>query len=361
MFEPRIRGRRMRPLWLATVATVLTLVAACGGTATQPSSGTTSLAPVAPLVVVIGAYTPAYTDLFIAQEQGFWKKAGVDVTLTNAGTQITATFLAGRGDLLVGGGAFGFPYVEQGKNLKLVYTTNYGTVNGFAVKSDSKYTNALSLGGASVATYGVSESIGLPKALSNYIVSKGGKPLNLLSLANSTGDLASFVAGGGADTTIVSTGVAAPYLSAGKLRWATGLEPQSDLIRQLEPLTTPGPSFWGFQDTLTQKKESIIRLIAGLRMAERWLAKQSDATVAKELHTVEGFSVQTEAQVLSGVQTSRPNWAIKQEGFLSASDWKASLTGVWTNWNIPVDLTSPKFSYSNLVDMSYWNASTKTL
>src|SRR5262249_35065607 len=132
---------------------------------------------------------------------------------------------------------------------------------------------------------------GEANSLNNYLTSKGLQAANVANVTTPTGDFASIVAGGTVDTSAVDYNTAAPYLAANQLRFISDLTPDSALMKQLLPPATLNIAFWASPDTIKDKRDEIVRFIAGLRMAERWLAKSSDKTVAVVLrNTVPSFA-----------------------------------------------------------------------
>jgi hypothetical protein len=215
----------------------------------------------------------------------------------------------------------------------------------------------LDLGGMKAATFGVGDSIGLPEALSKYIVAHGGKPMKVLTLVSSTGDFAPTVVAGQADTTIDPVSHYQPFVDAHKLKTVPGLEPGSKLMNELVPKNVVGQAFIGYSDVLKSKNDAIVRMVAGMRLADRWMAAHSPEDIAKDLDTFQGFKAQPAAVVLLGVKAVAPFWNQKGEGFIEPDAWAASQKA-WSTWNTGVTTTSSQFGYDKVVDMSFWNAAT---
>jgi ABC-type nitrate/sulfonate/bicarbonate transport system substrate-binding protein len=352
-------GRR----WLRAIGCAVIVVSAItvSGASARTHAGATPQKTKAllPLTVVIGQYTPLYADLFIARYEGFFKKAGVNVLIENGGSSFATVELSGRADLALCGASCVFPFASQGKDVRIVYATGHGDREGYMVQANSPVQKATDLSGARLGSFQVGLSKGVASALSNYIVSKGGKPLKLTAVTTTTGDFDALVAEGVIDVALSNPASAQTYLSAHKLKWVSDLMPGSTLMKQFFPDNVVGISAWGLSDTLKQKQPAIIRFIAGLRMAERFLLKNKTSTVATALHAgIEGFNQEDPALVLTAVNTSKPVWNTTKAGYVTAADWATSLK-TWANWGTGLDLTKPLYGYQARVDMSYWNAATK--
>jgi ABC-type nitrate/sulfonate/bicarbonate transport system substrate-binding protein len=312
------------------------------------------------LSISIGSDTSRYADLYVARYEGFFKKAGVDATISNNGTTYATTLLAGRADLALSGASGPFPFIRQGRPLNIVYATGFGNSSGFIVRTDSPYHKVMDLAKSdvSIGIQPVGLLRGQANALINYVTSQGGQAPRLASATSTSGDFGSLVAGGVVDTSAVDFNTAAPYIKAGKVRWLDDAKPGSPLMEKFLPPGTVGISFWGPPDVLKDKRDAVVRFIAGLRMAERWLSRSKDTTIATVLHnSVPSLGQLDQETIKDSLTYDRKVWALKQEGFISAAAWRTSIP-VWSGWNLGYDITVPTYSYGSVVDMSYWNAAT---
>ncbi len=129
--------------------------------------------------ISIGSVTAQYADLFIALEEGLFKKAGVNVQITLSGSQYATTVIAGRADLAVSGAVGTLTLAHQGKLMKVVYATGSGSADGFVVNTNSSLQKAMDLSGKKLAVFQLGQNRGEGQALSNWIVGHGGEPLDL--------------------------------------------------------------------------------------------------------------------------------------------------------------------------------------
>src|SRR5215472_4478129 len=86
----RLGGRRYRTMASLATCTLLALfAAACGSSSSSssaPQSGTSAGAAPLNLAVGIPAVSTVFTDLYYGVQQGYFKKAGLNLTVQNVGT-----------------------------------------------------------------------------------------------------------------------------------------------------------------------------------------------------------------------------------------------------------------------------------
>lgn len=352
-------------LLLGVLTLLVTVAVTVGGTATAapqasavPKASKTSNG-LPTLTVVVGVYVPIYANEFIAEYEGFFRRAGVNVNIVNGGSTLGSVFISGRADIDTSGPSAALSFVARGQDVKVIYANTFGVTEGFVVAANSPVKTSLDMGGLNYGSFGVGTALGAANLLNKYLTSHGKSPMNLKTLAAPGGDFDALVASGSIDTTYSSPSTAIPYIQQGKLRWVSDLRPGSKLMQQLIPPSVIGNSYFVTEDTIKSKRDALVRFIAGVRMADRWLARHNDQTVATVLkNAVPGFNVQDYSAVLQGVHYYRPVWgAPKQEGYINQASWKSSLS-TFANFGLGLDVTQPQYSYANAVDMSLWNAAT---
>jgi ABC-type nitrate/sulfonate/bicarbonate transport system substrate-binding protein len=313
------------------------------------------------LTMVVGVYAAIYANEFIANWEGFFKKAGVQVNIVNGGSQLGPIFISGRSDLDTSGPSAALSFVAQGKPVKVIYANTFGVTEGFVVKADSPVHTALDLCGHSFGSFGVGTALGVAVKLNAYCTAHGRPALNLVTLAAPGGDYVGLVAGGTIDTTYGTPSTVIPYIQQGQVRWVSDLAPGSPIMQQLIPPTVVGNSYFVTADTLNAKRDAIVRFIAGVRMADRWMARHSDKTIATVLYNaVPGFNATPLSTLVTTVKYYRPVWGAsrKSEGYIPQSAWAASLAA-FGDFGLGLDVSQPQFSYPQAVDMTVWNDATK--
>lgn len=346
-----------RPRVLAIILAVFTLAAASWA----PTGASAQSKPLPKLTISIGSITVQYADLFVAKTEGFFEKAGVDVDIVLNGGQYATAVLTGQADLGIVGAVGILPLVRQGKAAKVVYSTGFGTANGFVVHGNAPYRKMLDLSGRKIAVFQLGQNRGLTQAASNWIVENGGKPLDLAPLATPSGDLSSLVASGIVEGAFVDPQNAAPYIIAGKVKWLDDLNPGSSLMRKFMSADTVGLSVWGDPRRLAEHPEKIARFVAGMRLAERWLSQKSDAEVSASVFRSGFFAGVNREQLEFTMPAYRAMWALKSEGYVSKASWDDISINVWRSFDLGFDPGEAQYNFDNRVDMSFWNGSTEIL
>lgn len=359
---PKHHKRRYSALLLGVLTAGIAVAVTIAGPASAAPQAVQGTKDLPKLTMVIGVYTPIYANEFVAQYEGFFKKAGVNVDIVNGGSQLGPIFISGRADLQTSGPSAALSFVAQGKDVRVIYANTFGVTEGFVVNANSSIHSYADLAGKSYGSFGVATALGAANLLNKYLTTHGKSPMNLKTLAAPGGDFDALVASGVIDTTYSSPSTALPYIAAGKLRWIPDLAPGSKLMQQLIPPTVIGNSYFATEDTIKSNRAAFVAFVAGVRMADRWLARHDDKTVATVLkNAVPGFSTQDFTTVEAGVKYYRPVWgAARQEGYISKASWNSSLD-IFANFGLGFDDSQPQYSYSQRVDMTLWNAATKVV
>lgn len=118
----KILSRRL-PAALVAAAAVVTLAACSSGadSATAPTDGTTEI------TLALGWVTQAeWAGYYAAQEQGYYREAGLDVTIRPGGPDVSAEQIVGAGQADLGADSFGavLSAIDQGAPLKSVAQTS---------------------------------------------------------------------------------------------------------------------------------------------------------------------------------------------------------------------------------------------
>jgi ABC-type nitrate/sulfonate/bicarbonate transport system substrate-binding protein len=355
--EDRMAGlihhlKRVRGVWVVMLAAM----AVCSGPA--------AAAERQKLEVGIAVANPNTASLIWAKETGIFDRLGLDVTIRVSRTMTSTEASTGRLVLGMAGSTVIFPAISEGRAMKIVTALASGNASAFVtVLANAPYKSLEDLSGGTVSVIGsTGPGYGGAKAYSDYIVSKGGKPLKILSYREPSAAAAALVAGNIQAT--VGSPVYGEQIAAGRFRML--LDANAPEARRLTGEVVPNVVFFGLDETLAKNREAVTRFVAGLRVARRALAKVSDEKVAEVMGKDENFapSVIKPALLAEQVRLGRPFFAT-EEGFISPATWKTGLA-TFANWDIQVasgiaDLADPRFGYERAIDMSYWNAATKLI
>jgi NitT/TauT family transport system substrate-binding protein len=321
--RPRLARPRLavRPIG-AALAALAVVVAACGGS--TPPSPTPS--PTTPLVVGLG-YIPSvqFAQFYLADQAGYYRDAGLEVTLQNKIDPDLITLL-GQGSVDIGSadGTSVIPAVSQG--IPVVYTsTIYGTFPAIVVaRADSGIATAADLRG---------KKIGLP--------GKFGTSWIQLQALLASADLTE------ADVELV------PYpdfgqtaaLQQGAVDAATGFANNEPIVLRragIEPVVLgiddvtplPGPGLVTGQATLASKRDALAAFTAATLRAMNEIAadpqKGLDATFAAVPDLAADPELQREIldatiATWTNSRTKAPFGSIDRDGWQQSLEFMTSL------------------------------------
>lgn len=355
------RRRGQRCLAAASIFTsAAVLVAQSGSTLTASAAPT--VAKMYSLKVGIGAANASPANYWWALHTGIFQKLGLTVTTDIPASNILPTLIAsGQIPISQSGSTTMFAATEAGVPQTIIYAQAAGNPASFlTVLANSPYHTLMDLSGHTVAALGTNGGgHGAAVAYSNYIVAHGGKALKILSADNSTANAGLLSSGQIAAT--VGTPVYGQQIAAGQFRQL--LAGNAKLALKINGANDATQDWFGTTKSIKANAPAIVRLVAGLRVADLALKRTSNLQVAKIMQMDPNFapSVTTLPSVQAGVTGSRPFWP-KADGFLSKEVWNSSLTS-FGNYGIilgsfDVNLHSPAFSYKAVVNMKYWNQAT---
>lgn len=323
------------------------------GCATACSSSSGGAAGGVPTVTVgLTGQDAIFADVALAQQEGYFKQAKVNVQLLNQEASATTNGSAGRVDLVGSGTPSSLPPAVNGRPVSIVYEYISGDGDaGLVVAANSPYKSVMDLSGKRVITKGAgSGSYGAAQKWSAYIVAHGGKPLQIVPVA-STGSM---------DAELLSGQVQA---GAGSLTQYTGplsqhkakllVSPSSALAYSVFPKTMVGNVYWGLASVVQKNKTGITRALSAIRKADQYINSHSVAQVAKALEASAYLKGLDAGDITAGVQADKPFYA-KSLGMITSQAWTTTLSA-YKDFGLTVNLKSPALGYGSMVDMSYLN------
>jgi NitT/TauT family transport system substrate-binding protein len=339
----------------ALAAAALMAVSACGSDSSSPADA-------AMITIAMPAISTLQTELYVAQQNGYFDRHGVDVTLLNAGALGPTKVAAGQADLAQYGTSAGFPAAVSGRPMSVVYGFATNVSRGIIVSGDSPIKDGtpaedalMSLSGKKLVTTGTAGSgPGSAKMVGDWIVAQGGNRPTIVSV--DTGDAAaSQLISGQADASIGLPDYAAGAILAGKLRM-----PVSNSDPKMAEVTGgefPAITLFGQSAVLKKKAKAVTGVIAALREAHAYVQTHSLSDVAEILAQAPDFEGQSIDAIKATIKYD-PTFFSPEDGFVSESAWTTALKAM-DNWGTGQDLSKSTFSYGSYVDMSYWNDATQ--
>jgi len=346
------RTNALRRATVAAFAVALAVSFATG--ATGPSAA--AVQPL-PFHVSLSLVSANSADVFIAQEKGYFKQAGVDVLVENQGGTAMTEAAAGRVDLTQTGVTAAFAPFKSGRPTSIVYEVSGGLLaTGVIVKADSPYKTIMDLSGKSIVVLSAGGAAwGAAQAFSKYIVSQGGAPLQISVATSSAGQVSSVVSGV-VQGSIGTVDIFSADINAGKLRLL--LQPNSPLAQHILGSDVVNAGYWGLKDVLAQKPEAVARFVAGLRKADLWLRTATSTDIVDVLAQSPFFKEFTHDQILDQLKWNAPFFT-RTDGFVNKARWDVSLKA-YGQYGLPgINVMDPMFAYTSVVDMSFWNAADK--
>jgi ABC-type nitrate/sulfonate/bicarbonate transport system substrate-binding protein len=344
------------------IAILIAMLAIAGVVTSCSSSSSSSKSSTSELKIGLSAATTLQAELYVAQQEGRFAKYGLKVDLINAGTQAPTQVAAGQIDLAQYGTSAAFAAMGSGRKMSAVYGFANNIARAIIVgtkspvkKQATTAETVMQLSGKRLVTQGTTGSgIGNATAVSNYIVAHGGKAPSIVGVASASALSAQLVSGQ-ADAGIVLPDYFAAALQADKVQM---IVPNTDpLMTTITGGNFPAITLFGQTNVLKSKATAVTALIAALRDAHAFTTSHSIDQVAADLHANSAFSDQT-VDTLKGTLQFDPTFFSPNEGLISQKTWTDSLAAIKL-WGTGLDLSKPEYSYSQFIDMSYWNNATK--
>ena len=349
---------------------VAVIATACGGsTATStaaPSAATASsastsaaatssaapatLAPAAPLSIAVISLTAGNAVVYIAQAEGFFQKAGVEVKITdNAGaTNVLNLTVAGTVDLGMGGITAPLLVVPDGKQTTILYQYQGNGAGGFMLGrkdiTDISQVKRVGAGTPGSSVFGYcnwyKQSL---KASFECVPMADGPTRRAALLANQIeAELDVYPAlqdliDNGQGNILIDTRDAA--------------------VRKKYIGTDFGETaIWGLTANIAAKKESVTRFMKALGMAMDFIDKSSDQAVAQSLRKNQIFQSMTE-DTLTKAEKAYRQFNYPNHGYITSEAWTFALQQ-YAGWGLGAafDPKADAFSYAKRVDMSYYEA-----
>jgi ABC-type nitrate/sulfonate/bicarbonate transport system substrate-binding protein len=362
----RVGSRSRRLAGAGIVLALSVVVAGCssGSSSASSSSGSTAES-VGSLIVGVPGVSTVSTALYIAQTEGYYAKYHVSVSLENAGALVGTEASAGRLDLAQEGTSGALTATAGGRPTSVVYWLGGNDTGYVVVRQQSPLKPAATaldtlmvLSGKRVAVEGTADSsYGFASAYSKYIVAHGGKPLTIVSLPTTAAEQAELLSGE-VDAAVGSTGaVGGSTIAAGKARVLVA--PSASDISTLSGGQTVALALWGLKSIVQSKSAAVAAFLAAVRDAQKFMSSHSAEQVAASLEKSSAWNTFTEAQIMDTYKYDSP-FLGPSNGYIDSSVWARSVKSFGT-WGLTINLNSSEFTYSNAVDMSYWNAATKLM
>ncbi len=347
------------------VRSIAVLAVALGISATREAPAQGTAPPVETLNLAIASSAIVYGPVWIAIADRLFEKNGVQVNVvnTNALTTGSAMLVSGQADLLVTTAFLGLRIATEGKPLSYVINlSNMGArINAFISKPEIKSVEQLAALGdkcrvillpTGTATWAIYKGVAGKYKLGCSVSSAGTPPLVLASALS-----------GQFDAAMVNPQDAYGARDAGRANVLIDpLVIDDATANQLYPYQHPLSTVLGLRSNLEAKRGAVIRFVRALRQANEKITASTPAQLGEMTVKLTDVFASTPVSALT------QQWQIQKAlfpqgptaGFISASEWNALIAAAPAVWGFAnLDPNNPTVRYENIVDMSYFNSTTK--
>jgi len=349
--------RAPRSIGVALVVTTL-LLGACGGdddaNDAADDEGTEAGDPgvePATIDVAVPSDLPAFAQLYVADEKGYYEDENLEVNIQAVGGgNIVSSLLSESVDLAFIGTGLCLTIENQGADCSIVYNTLGGGAGAFLAArpditdvADCETIGAL---GPGSAAYGWAV---------NYADEAGIDP-DIVPLQD-TATIAAALDGGQ-----ISCGVGdffgfARLIDEDRVNVLVDTR-EEDQRPSFIPSTFPEAGLFGIAEHLDGEREAIVRFLRAFHRAYTDTMSQAPAAeIAGLLREREAFQVLDEAAIVGQVEANLPFY-VPSGGDIADDQWADALDVFASQGLDFVDPDDERWSYDNLVDMSYYDEAT---
>lgn len=187
-------GTRSATSLLAAVIVTAGLVAGCGSDTTGPAGRGPNDPETTKITVAFGTNSASTTPLWLAADEGFFKKHGLDVKVVEATSTVGATaVVAGKAQFFLGEATSTFQAAAQGTKASIVATMQ--DLNIFKLYVNPSITDAAQLKGKPIAISAAADSTELSTRAALKQLNVDPATTTLLQTGSSSNRLAALVTG----------------------------------------------------------------------------------------------------------------------------------------------------------------------
>jgi hypothetical protein len=335
--------------WLGSLGAVLALLVACGGSAPASSSKP----PPQSLNLIVAGLSQSYMQAYLSLYDGAFDAENVSVNLKVVSPgAIAATIISGQADVAMSGPATVFPLVKNGQDASIIYQTTTNGISGYVVGSPRirsvKDCTKFATSQQGSTAYAWAEEY---KKLFNA-------SYTILQLTDTTTIPAAVVSGNADCAGGAQSNFAAQLQSHQVVTLIDPANPKTLPSNYPKPIM--GGCIWGVRQNLQSKKAAVVAFIRGLQTTlNGTMKKDSLDQMATLMRKSPDFQAVSQPDMVTALQQLKP-YVGPSQGNLSSDEWTAEL-----DWSLGTGIaylstTDPLWSYKQRVDMSYYNAATKS-
>jgi ABC-type nitrate/sulfonate/bicarbonate transport system substrate-binding protein len=308
---------RRRKLGLALCLAILSL--AIAGSTVADGRSVRTAKPMQTIKIAIPVADPLFSQIYVAQTQGFFRKAGVKVTVVDAAGNVVTDVVSGQVDIGSNAPSVPLEAVANGADLKVIYANLTGNGSSFlaAAPSVTAVSQCTSMGAGPVGSQTYIQA-GLD-------AKKAGITANVTPYSDYPTMVASLISGQikCADATYA---LFASAVQAGTLHLLVDPRKPSTMPPGTSTSGLPIGSLFASAATIQKKRAALVDFLKGEQRALKYLHTASANAVAADLKHLTDFAQETKAQLAAQVavdqkvQVYGPNG-----GLITKATWKAAL------------------------------------
>jgi uncharacterized membrane protein len=331
----------------AASAAVLAFVAACGSSST-PSASTDSsnAAGKETLKVALQAVGDYNAPLDFVVSQGFDKQVGLQLSLTNVGSNASNVVVAGQYDLALVGLGAALPPVSNGKDMKIIYNELGG--QWYVIGRDN------------IKTVAGCKRIATPRVggFSNSLAQQAKEVLKfkaqIVPLSDNTTIVPSVVSGqndcaAGVYSTVRGGNAPGVHL-------VVDSRDPSTIPAGLDVFTTSSSALFGVASNLESKRTAVVKLMKALKLAVDYIKTTPSEQAVQALTNLPDYkSSGLTAAIVKPLYEADKAFFAPNGGRFDEKSWAANIKLI--TFGIPqVGDGSSKWNFDQRVDNSYLDA-----
>jgi len=338
----RFSTHRLRAVTAASAAVLLAGgLAACGGSdaASGDSGGST-------IKIAVASAVTLFAPVYVAQERGYFKDAGVTVEINSgAGAGAVPMLASDQVDLIYGGAAAALT-LGQTKPTSVLLSTVGGFGTATVVSGDPGIKDVTDLAGKRIGTPGTGTTSDSYARLYNKRLGLNADIVPFTTPAALVGA----VKAGQVDAGVGSASLYADIIADGSTHVVLKAgDPQATEV--LGSIAYPEGAMFGLTETVDEKHDDMVKVVAAIMRATEELKSQDPAEGAATLKQNDAFGSSTE-DVLTTNLTNDLQFMMPSGGEITSDTWDYALEQ-YRDWEVIKGTDIPDgITYDKLIDMS---------
>jgi ABC-type nitrate/sulfonate/bicarbonate transport system substrate-binding protein len=349
-----VLGMRVHRRTAAAIAVLICGVPLVACSSSQNGTNGTTGAPntsIPSLTVAIANPAMDHAPIYVAEAAKLFQKYGVNVTVEHQTGSNTLTLLSSKKvDLTDLPPPTAMIATSKGFPMSIIYEVTTNTA--LAMIAPRGVTSLAQLKNKSNCRIGTAEEGTVVYAATQLIKARYGLNCTVVQAASIPAVLAA-VAAGSYQAGVVTYSAALTATGTNIL-----INPTQYNQEFVQATQAPLVVFFGLKDVLNAKRAGIVRFLRAITAAQQIIQTDPLSKVVALIQQDPDYKTVSLATMEKSLQPNLPYIGKSSPpGFISTTDWQNALQS-YTNWGVPgYSPSDTAYSYSNLIDMSFDNAS----